>query len=314
MSDDKKIQDELEVITPSTKSFIRAGFGCGIGLFTFLIWIIGISIGTEIFRFKDGSVTGIGPNSSIAEFLFSLILCYSAWLIIDRRKVFKEVGLRLSKWSVPHWLLGTISGLAGVGIALLVIYLFGSISVTSGSPPPLYNPNPGPFTWLQITIMLILYAGAEEIYARGFLYPFLKRYTGFIGAVIFSSIIFSLLHLGNNAFGFLPMIDIFLAGVLFALLREYTGNLWLAWGVHFGWNFGQVAVGLPVSGVYFYVEPQSFIITTEGAGSLTGGEFGIEGGYAGIAAMVVMIAITVLLLVIKKRKLISRNNPVVPES
>ena len=76
MSDDKKIQDELEVITPSTKSFIRAGFGCGIGLFTFIFWMIGISIGTEIFRCLEGSATGIGPNSSKAEFLISLIFCF----------------------------------------------------------------------------------------------------------------------------------------------------------------------------------------------------------------------------------------------
>lgn len=301
MSDEQKIQDELEVVTPRTRSWIRGGFGCGLAAIIFVIWIAGITAISMYYKTSYHSdAFGIVPG--IDQFTFSLILCLVAWILIDRKKIFREAGLTFPKSIVPWWLGGAIFGIMGVGAAILIIQIFGSTEIVV---IPFSNYSwyySGSWSWLQIIFILILYSGSEELFTRGLLYPLLHRYIGFVWSVLLSSLVFSLLHLENNAFGILPAIDIFFAGVLLALLREYTGTLWLAWGVHFGWNFGLAAAGLPVSGYIFMIESQAYRFVTGGPIYITGGDFGPEGGFSGIFANVVMVAVVIILIIHKKRK------------
>lgn len=78
----------------------------------------------------------------------------------------------------------------------------------------------------------------------------------------------------------------------------YTRNLWMAIGLHFGWNFFQTHFGFNVSGLDAY----SLIETTiNESNMLNGGNFGFEGSYLSTIAQV----ITMLLLYYcyKKREL-----------
>jgi hypothetical protein len=129
--------------------------------------------------------------------------------------------------------------------------------------------------------------------------------------VFLSSIVFSLLHVLNPSFTFPSALDIFLAGVFLALLRELTGNLYLALGAHVGWNMGLVAIGVPVSGFLFRMYPQPWHLVTTGPVRLTGGAFGPEGGVAGIAAACVMV-MTAAVLVWKNKDRRRFSIPVPP--
>jgi len=60
----------------------------------------------------------------------------------------------------------------------------------------------------------------EEIFFRGFLYPALRRYWGFVGAMIASSILFAGVH--ANIFSFFP---IFFLGVVLTYLYEKRQSL-----------------------------------------------------------------------------------------
>jgi membrane protease YdiL (CAAX protease family) len=310
MTDDQDIHDKLEVVSSTTRKAINAGFGCGLSLVIFILWAIGIAVIEWYFRFYLHMDDSIIQEASLISFIYTILFCLLAWLLIDRRKMFEEVGLRLTKWSVPDWIYGLLFGGFGVGVVILVISIFGDIIIDSERFHHAIPQTVGPWSWQAAALLFIFSAGEEEIFLRGLMYPLMRRYLGIIWAIIISSLIFSLMHFLNPGISDLAKIDLFLAGVLLALLREYTGNLWLTWGVHFGWNFALIAAGLPVSGMSIILEPQNYFIWTSGAVELTGGAFGPEGGWAGISADLVMIIIVIALIFMKKAKLKARqHNP-----
>lgn len=310
MTDEPDIHEKLEVVSSTTRKAINVGFGCGLTVLIFVLWAIGVAVIEGYFRYYLRMDDSIIQEASLITFIYTILFCLLAWLLIDRRKMFEEVGLRITKWSVPDWFYGVMFGGFGVGVAILTIHIFGDVSINTHIKSLIGSESVGPWTWSVSIFTFILYAGEEEIFLRGLMYPLMRRYLGIVWAIIISSLIFSLMHFLNPGICDLAKIDLFMAGVLLALLREYTGNLWLTWGVHFGWNFALVAAGLPVSGMSVILEPQYYFIWTSGAVELTGGAFGPEGGWAGISADLVMIIIVIALIIRKKAKMKARqHNP-----
>ena len=107
-------------------------------------------------------------------------------------------------------------------------------------------------------------------------------------------LIFMALHLGNEHVSFLPLLDIFLTGLLFALMVHYFDSIWMAMACHTTWNFNQnILLGLPNSG-----EVSSYSIfvldtkhDTNSFAYNTG--FGLEGTIMSVAVMLISIAIIV---------------------
>ncbi|MCK4720455.1 CPBP family intramembrane metalloprotease [bacterium] len=303
MTDKPDIHDKLEVVSSTTRKAINAGFGCGLSLVIFILWAIGIAVIEGYFHSYLRMDDSIIQEASLISFIYTILFCLLAWFLIDRRKMFEEVGLRITKWSATDWIYGLLFGGFGVGVVILVISIFGDILIDSERFHHAIPQTVGPWSWQAAALLFIFSAGQEEIFLRGLMYPLMRRYLGIVWAIIISSLIFSLMHFMNPGISDLAKIDLFMAGVLLALLREYTGNLWLTWGVHFGWNFALVATGLIVSGITVDLEPQTFFIWPGGEDTLTGGAFGPEGGWAGITANLVMIIIVIALIIVKKNKL-----------
>lgn len=136
----------------------------------------------------------------------------------------------------------------------------------------------------------------EELLLRGYALKVLDETWGRYGAVGATSIVFSLLHVANPAITILALINVFLAGVILALLYLRSGSLWLAVGFHWGWNFIEGAVlGCAVSGI---PAPGS-ILTTTAAGPpwLSGGPFGPEGS----VVLTITASLAALLLILAKK-------------
>lgn len=145
---------------------------------------------------------------------------------------------------------------------------------------------------------------SEEIFSRGYVYGLVKRRLGVVGGVLASSLLFAWLHAQNPGAldSPLPMINLLLAGVWFALLREWSGGLWVPIGAHIAWNFclGDV-YGLPVSGL----ETARLLRSETEAGLWSGGAFGLEGG---LATTLILAAASFRLI----RSLQQRRNPLGP--
>jgi membrane protease YdiL (CAAX protease family) len=101
------------------------------------------------------------------------------------------------------------------------------------------------------------------------------RYKPWLGVLI-TSIIFSIMHLGNDGANIFAAINIFLIAILLSLFVMKDSSIWGACGFHSAWNWtlGNV-FGLSVSGTRD--KTSLFDLTTKGNELLTGGQFGVEG-------------------------------------
>ena len=138
-----------------------------------------------------------------------------------------------------------------------------------------------------------LFAGfVEEVIARGIIFRFLEEFAGSWAALVISALVFGFLHAGNpNATWFSSLAISIEAGILLGAAYMYTRNLWLAIGLHAGWNVVQGYVwDVPVSGnqVDGLVESQM-----SGHPLISGGAFGLE---ASVIALVIATTAGVWLL------------------
>ncbi|WP_274365437.1 CPBP family intramembrane glutamic endopeptidase [Paenibacillus thermotolerans] len=153
---------------------------------------------------------------------------------------------------------------------------------------------------LLLDLILFITVGfSEEIFSRGYTYGLVRHHYGAVWATVVSSVLFALLHSMNPAVwdSAFPMLNLFLAGVLLALLREWSGGLWVPIGMHITWNFFQGDVyGMAVSGT----ETSSIVRLEQWNAFVSGGAFGLEGSFAD--TLVSLAAIGVLVLVLRRRK------------
>jgi membrane protease YdiL (CAAX protease family) len=84
----------------------------------------------------------------------------------------------------------------------------------------------------------------EELIFRGYGFDTLEEALGTPGTIAISVPLFAL----NHGPGWKRFIGFTMAGLLLALLRLGTGNLWLAGGFHLAWNLAQQALFGPPDG------------------------------------------------------------------
>lgn len=181
------------------------------------------------------------------------------------------------------FLKGSLIGLILLFCCTILAYLNGNVSFTIGNITLL--------SFLGYLVFYLFVSVFEELLFRSFpLRVFAERYTAPI-AIVLTSLLFGIAHIGNDDFNWLAMINISLAGILFALFILQKGNISWAIGLHFGWNFTQgTLLGYQVSG---NESPGLLLAKPIGEGYLSGGSFGIE---SSIFCTVIMVITIVYLL------------------
>jgi hypothetical protein len=157
----------------------------------------------------------------------------------------------------------------------------------------------GGFAGLIPGLSMALLAGvSEEIIVRGTVYRLLEDGFGTLIAIVLSGALFGLLHALNPGATFASTAAIAVeAGVLLAAAYLVTRSLWLAIGLHIGWNFTEGGIfGAAVSG-----GKSHGLITTVFAGPdwLTGGKFGPE---ASLTAVILCVVVAGVLLAVAIRR------------
>lgn len=181
---------------------------------------------------------------------------------------------------------GLAIGVLSIGAAGLLMGVTGALryAAQSGSPAE----------WVSALgrglLVLGLGAAAEEVLFRGYPFQVLARASGPVAATIVISLAFAIGHIGNPNASALGIANIFLAGVMLSAAYLRTRSLWLAIGVHLGWNWGMASLlDLPVSGLDFLETPR-YEPVLGGATWLTGGAFGPEGGLAATLGFAIALA------------------------
>lgn len=181
---------------------------------------------------------GLLLYSSTMAFTFLVVSRYG-----DPRKQLGMHGANLAGGLVLGVIAGSLAFLMATASGLFSVGLLERISWLEEWLRSFYDVNVKSVTGLDLIVagMVIIVAApvCEEIFFRGFLYPAMQRKMGIWAAALLNGFLFSAVHF--SLFGLLGRT---LAGALFCLLYEYTGNLWSPVAAHALNNF--VAFFLPL--------------------------------------------------------------------
>lgn len=221
----------------------------------------------------------------IFNFLGTVLIVWLFRRYADKES-FKGLGFD-AKYFVRDILRGLLIGFVIMAAGFLTLMVFDQIQFK------LFEFEPVDLI-LSIGIFIIV-ALTEELLVRGYVLGNLLNSLNKYVALIVSSAIFSLLHVGNPNINWFAFVDLFLAGVLLGLSYIYTKNLWFPIALHFSWNFFQGTIfGFNVSGIDSY----SFINFGRLQNNIwNGGAFGFEGSV--LSVMFQLVAILSVFLIFR---------------
>jgi len=128
---------------------------------------------------------------------------------------------------------GGAIGLVGLLVATALAAVAGVLHRTNGGT------SAGLFVWG--TALIMLQAGSEEVFFRGWLQPLLVRNWGVAG-IVATAIAFAGLHVIGGARSGVTLLNLFLGGLLFGLLAARFQGIAAAVAAHFSWNWAEQLV------------------------------------------------------------------------
>ena len=269
--------------------FIEGGLWIGselVGPFSLVIGFL-----AEFFSPGNGT-------ASIQEFFYHYLLYYELfsfviilflfifWVKVIEKNALSSLGFVKRNW-LKYLVWGILLSLLQMGVIALVYQVgrIGSFELNELSLEPiLFILGLFPFWLLQ--------GGTEEVATRGWLLTRIAARTNLPLAIVISSSLFGILHMGNAGVTFLSVLNIILDGVLAGLLFIYTDSIWLVVAQHGTWNYVQGnLLGFQVSGTGADASIFSFTMG-DGPDWLTGGAFGVEGSI--ITTIVLLVSLVIV--------------------
>jgi hypothetical protein len=203
---------------------------------------------------------------------------------IERRRA-SEIAPRAAVTPLP---LGLVIGIGLMAAVNLIFWATGAAVFTPGTG--LAGIGAGLIAAFAVAVL-------EELLLRAVVFRIVEQACGTTIALLLSAAIFGLLHAANpGATPFSTAAIAIEAGLLLALAYAVTGNLWLAIGLHAGWNFAEGNLfGAQVSGG----APQPTLIhaVLHGPDIITGGAFGPEASIVTVGVCLTASAIMAWIVV-----------------
>jgi membrane protease YdiL (CAAX protease family) len=224
----------------------------------------------------------LGSLSWVAGDLALVVAAALVLRLIDRRQ-FTTLGL----WFERRWLVELLIGLAGglvlTAILVAVVAATGSVSVRLAADPVASLRILPVLAWIFLVAALL-----EELLFRGYIMQALAEGSrGWVAALV-TTLGFTWAHGNNPDLTAVGLSNIFLAGLLLAVLYFRTRRLWLPIGFHFSWNLCQSWLwGFDVSGIR--IPSTLFEAMPHDADLITGGEFGLEGSILSTVAFITLL-------------------------
>ena len=255
-----------------------------------LVWQI-LAVGVVVFgggnvmlAFEDNQWLALVIG--LATVVLSVIVY--RWIVgLTERRAIVELG-REGAVVKTGW--GTLFGIALFGLVIINIAFLGHYQVDGiGEPEAMI----GLFGFMAAA------AVTEELLFRGVLLRVLEQWWGTWIALVFTSVVFGMMHLVNpNATLWGATAIAIEAGMMLGAAYIATRNLWVPIGIHFGWNFAASAIfSTEVSG---NGTPQGLLdAVTSGPMLVSGGEFGPEGS---LYAIVFGLLTAIVFLWLAKRR------------
>lgn len=186
---------------------------------------------------------------------------------------------------IPSIGLGILSGVAIIGLPMLLLYFAGYYRYISYS---------GLDAVLGVGLVILAAAILEELLFRGALFVISERYFGTIVALVSQTLLFAGLHMFNdNLGGWLSILSTALIGGMWTLMYMVRRNIWMIGLHHAAWNFTIFMTGLPLTGQEDWRAAAPMQSDFAGSRWMTGGAAGPE---ESILVLIVVAVIVGLLI------------------
>ena len=215
------------------------------------------------------------------------------WIMLAGAVVATYVMLRVQRWpwstvgldrgaATPKIVAqGGAIGAATIGLASLALLSIHMLQIVPTTPGSSFA------TAGRYALILLPAAFFEELLMRGYPFAILRRVTGWKMALIVTSVLFGLLHLGNPGADAEAILAVIVAGFFLGAIFLATRSLYATGAAHFAWNW-IMAGGLHIAVSGLPAQDPDYRTVETGPDWLTGGQWGPEGGLAAVAAMFVV--------------------------
>ena len=235
---------------------------------------IGMGIYQAIVPAPEGS-----PLAQVGEIFsnaMSLLLLW-LWVRFKEGRPYSSLGFR-GGGALPRFLTGLVIGAGLLTLSVLTLWALGDYQPVAGVAGGLS----GWAALLPVVLLVLVWCvqgSTEEILMRGYLVQTGGvQLPGWI-AILIPALIFSGLHfLTPGPKEPVAVVNIVVFALFASFLALRQGSLWMACGVHVGWNWFQGNVfGVPVSGNVYNTALFPMGPTADASHLLSGGAFGVEG-------------------------------------
>lgn|SRR5690242_490312 len=271
----------------------KQGLVLRVGLYVLLAWV-----GLLLFPGILLPLGGILVTSTLSTFAAAAVANAVVVRIYERGRL-ADVGLAGTPSAGREFLMGAAGG---VGAVMCVVLIPVVLRMADFQPAPERVDHP----WAAFAfsgVAIFFGAMGEELLFRGYAFQLLIRSIGPFSTILPTSVIFGLMHSWNpNATG-MGIVNTVAWGVLLGFTVWRTEALWLAIGLHFGWNITLPLLGSNLSG--FTMGVTGYALKWKVGVLWSGGSYGVEGS--------VLTTLIVVVLLFAVHKLIPQLQVTEPE-
>lgn len=250
------------------------------GLFILIGWVSMV-----LFPIVMLPLAGLLVTSALSVFAAAALANAITVRVYERGRL-SDLGLGWTGTSGREFLIGT-----GAAIAAALVVAGGPLAVGAArfEPEPTVEHRWASFVF--VSIVLLFGAIGEEMLFHGYAFQLLIRSLGAFATILPVSIIFGLVHIGNQNATLFGILNTILWGVLLGYAYVRTRALWLPIGLHFGWNFALPLFGVNLSG--FTMGVTGYALRWSVGTLWSGGNYGPEGG---VLTTVIVVALFLVVL------------------
>ncbi|HYZ85135.1 MAG TPA: type II CAAX endopeptidase family protein, partial [Bryobacteraceae bacterium] len=223
----------MEVTLPGEK----LGLILKVGLYVFLA-IAGLSFLPWLLY----GLGGLWVAAAVGTFATAALANAIVVRVFERGKL-ADVGLGWAPGSSRNLGIGILAGIVAALCVTAVPLLVGIAELREDPAHPFQ-----PASLLFVTVLLLFGAVGEELLFHGYAFQLLAGSIGRFATILPAAVLFGAAHMNNLNASLLGIVNTIGFGVIlgYAVLR--SGDLWLATGIHFGWNWVLPLFGVNLSG------------------------------------------------------------------
>ena len=157
------------------------------------------------------------------------------------------------KWNFPRTKEAFTFAFAGVVLALASQMVSHFLPVPKSLPIDRYFTQSS-YAYLMLAFGILVAPIIEELLFRGLIFPVAERSMGLVAGAIITSLFFALLHQGQLAHAWAPLLLLFAVGMVLTLVRALANSLAASWIVHLAYNATLFGLLLYATGGFTHME------------------------------------------------------------